>query len=165
MATEPYGVRGDGGGREAYGVAENSGGNRQGVQGGVESPQGIDTPGVAELPRGDETPGVTTAGEGVPGEDGRGQGGDKTPPPSELARKEDPAAATRIYRTVKGRRSHRARSGTGRQTTTVRGPCHGNSTAPTTPGSKTAHTRDVSAAYWRQRIRRGLIHCESPGKG
>ena len=35
---------------------------------------------MAELPQGDETPGVTTAGEGVPGEDGWGWGGDGNPP-------------------------------------------------------------------------------------
>ena len=52
VLSETLGVRGDGGGREAYGVAENPGGNRQGVQGGVKSPQGIDTPGVDALPQG-----------------------------------------------------------------------------------------------------------------
>ena len=60
-------------------MAENPGVDRQGVQGGVESPQGIDTPGVAELLRGDQTTGVTTEGDGVPGEDGRGQGEDGNP--------------------------------------------------------------------------------------
>ena len=74
VATETSGVREDGEGREAYGVAENPGGDRQGVGGGVESPQGIDTPGVDALPRGDETPGVTAPGERVPGEGGRGWG-------------------------------------------------------------------------------------------
>ena len=62
VASKTYGVRGDGGGRKAYGVAENPGGDRQGVGGGVESPQGINTPGVDALPRGDETPGVATKG-------------------------------------------------------------------------------------------------------
>ena len=70
----------EGGGRKASGVAENPQGSRQGVGGGVESPQGTNTPGVTELPRGGETPGVTTAGEGAPREDGRGRGGYKTPP-------------------------------------------------------------------------------------
>ena len=51
MASEPSGVRGDGGGREAYGVADNPRGDSQGLGGGVESPQGIDTPGVDALPR------------------------------------------------------------------------------------------------------------------
>ena len=97
-ASESSEVRGDDSGREAFvvahkspGVGEEEGGSkasrvvenprgyRQGVGGGVESPQGTDTPGVADFPRGDETPGVTTAGEGVPGEDGRGQGGAKNP--------------------------------------------------------------------------------------
>ena len=68
------------GGRKASGVAENPRGNRQIVGGGVELPQVIDIPVVAELPRGDENPGVTTKGEGVPGEDVRGQGGDANPP-------------------------------------------------------------------------------------
>ena len=48
--------------------------------GGVELLQGTSTPGVAELPQGYETTGVTTTGEGVPGEDGRGQGGGGNPP-------------------------------------------------------------------------------------
>ena len=67
-------------GREASGVAEKPGGESQGVHGGVELPQSIDTPRVAELPWGGKTPGVTTKGEGVPGEDRRGQGGDGNPP-------------------------------------------------------------------------------------
>ena len=61
-------------------MAENPGGDRQGVQGGVKLPQGIDTPGVAEFPWGDETPGVATELEVVPGEDRRGWVGDGTPP-------------------------------------------------------------------------------------
>ena len=44
--------------------------------GGVKSPRSINTPGVEELPRGDETAGVTPEGDGVPGEDGWGLGGD-----------------------------------------------------------------------------------------
>ena len=68
------------GGREASGGAENCGGNQQGVVGGVELLQGIDTPGVEELPQGGKTSGVTLEGEGVPGEDGRAQGGDGNPP-------------------------------------------------------------------------------------
>ena len=79
VATEPSQVRGDRGGREAYGVMENPGGDHQGVGGGVESPQGINTPGVDALPQGDETPGVATMGNGVPGESGQGQGGYGTP--------------------------------------------------------------------------------------
>ena len=46
------------------------------MEGGVESPQGIDTPGVEEFPRGDVTSGLPTEGEGVPGEEERGRGGD-----------------------------------------------------------------------------------------
>ena len=72
VAINPLGLGGNGGSREAYGVVENPGGDRQGVGGGVDSLQGIDTPGVDQLPRGDETPGVTTEGEGVPGGDGWG---------------------------------------------------------------------------------------------
>ena len=60
--------------------AKNQQGYRRGVGGGVELPQGTDTPGVAELPWVDETPGVTTAGEGVPEEYGRWQGGNGNPP-------------------------------------------------------------------------------------
>ena len=61
-------------------MAENPGGDRQRVGGGAELPQGIDTPGVEELPRGDKTYGVTPKVDRVPGEDGRGRGGDRTPP-------------------------------------------------------------------------------------
>ena len=67
-------------GREASGAVENPRGYSQVRGGGVESPQGIDTPGVVEFPQGDETSGVTTKGEGVPGNDGRGRGGDRIPP-------------------------------------------------------------------------------------
>ena len=80
MAGDSSGVEGEEGGRVAYRVAENPGGDRQGVREGVDSPQGINTPGVEEFPRGDETPGVATEGEGVPGEDRRGQGGNVKPP-------------------------------------------------------------------------------------
>ena len=45
------------------------GGERQGVGGGVESPQSIDTPGVEELLQWDKNPRVVTEGEGVTGED------------------------------------------------------------------------------------------------
>ena len=78
-ANDSSGVGDEEWGHEASGVAVNPLGSRQGVGGGVKLPQGTDTPGVAELPRGDKTPGVTTVGEGVQGEDGREQGGDKNP--------------------------------------------------------------------------------------
>ena len=65
---------------EASGVSENPWGSRQGVRGGVELPQGTNTLGVAEQPWGDETLGEKTAGEGEPGEDIWGRGGDKTSP-------------------------------------------------------------------------------------
>ena len=55
------------------------GGDRQGVRGGVELPQGIETPRVDELSWGDETPGVATKGKGVTGEDGCGRGGGGNP--------------------------------------------------------------------------------------
>ena len=77
---ENLGVRGDNGGREASRVAENPQGSCQGVGRGVKSPQGNNTPGVTELPQEDKNPRVTTEGEGVLGEDGRGWGGDGTPP-------------------------------------------------------------------------------------
>ena len=66
MAGNSSGVRFKEGGRKAYGVAENPKGDRQGVRGGVESPQGINIPGEDELPRGRKTPGVATNIEGVP---------------------------------------------------------------------------------------------------
>ena len=80
VAHESSGVGVQEGGGEASGVAENPWGYRQGVGGGVELPQGTNTPGVAELPLWDKTPGVTTTGKGIPREDGRGQGGDENPP-------------------------------------------------------------------------------------
>ena len=55
------------------------GADRQGVGGGVELPQGIDTPEVEVLHQGDKTSLVTIEVEGVPGEDGRGSGGDGNP--------------------------------------------------------------------------------------
>ena len=76
---ESPGVGDEEGGHGASGVAEIIRGSRQGVGGGVDSPQGANTPVVAELPQGDETPGGTTASKGGPREDGRGQGGGKNP--------------------------------------------------------------------------------------
>ena len=61
-------------------MAENPRGDRQEVRGGVELPQGITTPGVDELPQGRKNPGVATKEVGVLGQDGRGQGGDGSPP-------------------------------------------------------------------------------------
>ena len=80
VANKPSGVGDKEGGREAARVAENPRGYSQGVRGGVESPQGIDTPIAAELPRGYETPGVITESKRVPGYDRRGWGGDRNPP-------------------------------------------------------------------------------------
>ena len=68
------------GGPEASRVAENSGGDCQGLGGGVEFPRGTDTPRLEEFPRGDSTSGVTLKGNGVPGADRRGQGGDGKSP-------------------------------------------------------------------------------------
>ena len=73
-------MEGSEGGHEASVVAENPGEDRQGVGGGFELPRDIDTPGVEELPQGDKTFGVTPKGDEVPGEDGRGRGGDGNPP-------------------------------------------------------------------------------------
>ena len=50
-------------------MTENPRGERQGVGGGADLPQGINTPGVGALPWGDETPGVATKGDGVTGEE------------------------------------------------------------------------------------------------
>ena len=72
--------------REASVVAGNPRGSLQGVGGGVELPQVTNTPGVAELPQGDETPGVTTTGEEKPRKDGRGWGGDNTPPTTQATK-------------------------------------------------------------------------------
>ena len=47
-------------------------------------------------PRGDETPGVATAGEGVLGGGGQGQGMDGTPRPPKKPRREEPAAVAAI---------------------------------------------------------------------
>ena len=80
VAHESPGVGAEEGGREASRVWENPRGSRQGVNEGVELPEGTDTPGVLDLPRRDETLGVRTAGEGEPREDGRGRLWDETPP-------------------------------------------------------------------------------------
>ena len=144
------------GGYKASGVAENPGRGHQGVGGGIESPQGINTPGVEELPRGDETSGVPTEGEVVPGEDGRGRGGDGTPP------------------TTRATEASRARGGDERITRgpvtaappspqrgvtadkDSRGPCTGIPTAPAVPGPKMACNRTVITAYWRRRSRQEI---------
>ena len=89
------GVGGKVGVREAYIVAETPGGDQQGVQRGVKLPQGIDTPRVDELPQGNETPGLAIKVNGVTGEDGRDQGGDRTPPPPKQARRAETTAAMR----------------------------------------------------------------------
>ena len=91
---------------ETSGVAENPQGGCQGVGRGVKLPRGTDTHGVEELPRGNETSGVTLKGNGVPGMDGRGQGGNGNSSDSrdakgntttsyreEMASRQDPAAA------------------------------------------------------------------------
>ena len=54
--------------------------------GGVKSPQGADTLGVAKVPRGDETRVGTTSTEGGPREDRRGRGGDEKPPTARSTR-------------------------------------------------------------------------------
>ena len=58
------------GGRKASGVAENPGGGRDDVGGGVELSQGASTPRVDEEPGGGTTPRGTTATEVGPREDG-----------------------------------------------------------------------------------------------
>ena len=68
------------GGPEASGVAETPGGDLQGVGGVVDSPRGIDTPGVEELSRWEENSIVTPKGDVVLGADGRGRGGDGNSP-------------------------------------------------------------------------------------
>ena len=84
-----HGVGEGDGGRAASGVADKLGGGRHGVGGGVESPQGADTPGMEEGPRGDETLGSPTASQGRRGEDGRGQGGgDGTPATAQATREQ-----------------------------------------------------------------------------
>ena len=70
------GVGDEEGGCKASGLAENSrGGGSHGVGGGVESPQGANTPRVVDKTRRDETPEGPTATEVGPGEHGRGRGG------------------------------------------------------------------------------------------
>ena len=81
---------GHGGGHKAYGVVGNLGGNRQAVGGGVESPQGTDTPGVDALTQEDGTSRVATEGDKVTGEDRQRQGGDE-PPPTTRASKDNRA--------------------------------------------------------------------------
>ena len=83
------------GGYEASELAENLGGNHQGVGGRVKSPQGIDTPGVEELPRGDETSGVTPRETECQGRMDRGRGGMEPPQPLDKPRCAETAAETR----------------------------------------------------------------------
>ena len=91
-------------------MAENPGGDCQGVEGEVESPRGIDTPGVEELPWGDETSRVTPEGDGVAGADVKGQGGERNSPATrdtkaredsstskEMASRPGPAASQRPH--------------------------------------------------------------------
>ena len=56
VTHQSSGMGGEEGGCEASEVVENPRGSRQGVGGGIELPQGNNTPGVAELPWGDKTP-------------------------------------------------------------------------------------------------------------
>ena len=69
------------GGSKASGVAENSGGDFQGVGGGgIKSSRVTNNPGVEELLRGGETSEVTLEGDRVPEMDGWGPGGDGNSP-------------------------------------------------------------------------------------
>ena len=108
VGSEPLGVGGNKGGREASGVDLDShgvggggglarglrsggkprDGGRHGVGGGVELPHGAGTSRVAEGPRGDETPGYPTASQNRRGEDGQGWGGgDENPPTARATRR------------------------------------------------------------------------------
>ena len=69
------------------GWRNNLWGGRYRVGGGVESPQGADTPGMDKGPRGDKTPGGPTAAQDRPGKDGRWKGGgNKNPPTAQATR-------------------------------------------------------------------------------
>ena len=94
VAHESPGVGDKEGGLVASGLAENPQWSRQGVDEGVELPQGNDTPGVTELSRGGETPGVTTAGASKLREDGGGGKETKTPPPPKQPGRKATAAGT-----------------------------------------------------------------------
>ena len=133
-------------------------------RGGVELPQGIDTPGVAELLRGDETPRVTTKGEGVPEDDGRGRGEDRNPPTTRAT--VESGASSVDEEMTQGRvwRSRRVHSGARRRMMTVWGPSKGILTAPTAPGPKRACNRVASMEYWRQRSRRAIQTPQRPKK-
>ena len=82
------GVGDEEGGHEASGEAEKPGGFRHGVGGGVESPQGANTSGVAKVPQGDKKPGGTISTEGGPRDNGWGRGGYKNPPTDPATRKQ-----------------------------------------------------------------------------
>ena len=122
-------------------------GGHQGVGGGVESPQGINTPGVEEFPRGDETSGVSTKGEVVPGEYRQGQRGDGTLPATR---------ATKVSGASGGDEGMTRRPGTAAPPSPQQGmaadedsggTCTGIPKAPAAPGPKTACNRVVSTAY------------------
>ena len=98
------------------------------------------------------------------GEDGRGWGGNGTPPPPERARTVGLTTEMTAWHASRGRRRCRARAAW-RQTMTVRGPCRSNMTAPTAPGQKTACTCAASTTYWRRRRRRGVEPKRGPEQG
>ena len=138
------GVGGKVGVREAYIVAETPGGDQQGVQRGVKLPQGIDTPRVDELPQGNETPGLAIKVNGVTGEDGRDQGGDRTPPTTQASKESGDHGSNEAMtcRTRKAAPPH-TQQDTEADNESVSPSCS-NPTALTVPGPKTACTRAAS---------------------
>ena len=75
MAGKTSVVGGEGGGREACGVAENPGGGGAGSGRGDRVAAGHRHPQSGIIAPGDETPGVDTESNKVTGEEGRGRGG------------------------------------------------------------------------------------------
>ena len=139
------------GGRKAYRVAENPRRDHQGVHKGVESPPGIDTPGVDEFPRGDKTPGVATEGEGITGEDGRGRGGGGNPPATRETEERRTGGGDEAMTRGPGMAAPpRPQRGMAEDDNIAR-PSRGNLTVSTVPVPKTARIHAASTAYWRQR--------------
>ena len=145
VGAKPSGVGGNKGGRKASGVDTKP----HGVGGGVDSPQGTDTPRVAEEPRGDKTPGVPTAFQYRRGKDGRRGEGTKTHPPTKQPGGNDLMAATAHHTASEWRRQ--VRQWRRRRETVARAPGQSTLTAQTAPGPKTACTCPTNTTDWHQR--------------
>ena len=150
---DSHGVRKGEGGHEASEVAENLGGWCHGVGGGVELPQGANTPIVAEGPRGtkpQDPPQRPRTNEGRT-DGGRGEGTKTHPPPKHPGGKEPTAVTARREANERRIRPQQLRR---RRMMAARAHGQRNPTALTAQGPSTARLRPASMTYWRRRRRR-----------